>query len=144
MSLTLHTAHERDLDGFVIDARQASLFQGNAFDLLHRLVTGGSAIVAIYNGQRIGFGGFAEYWPGRAGAWCFLRADIPKAAWVPLTRAVRASLAAAGVRRIEADIRSGFIAGGRWAGLLGFQPEGRMRAYWTDGADYLRFARVAA
>jgi hypothetical protein len=144
MSLTLHAARERDLDGFVIDPRQASLFQGNAFDTLHRLVAGGSAIVAIFNGQRIGFGGFAEYWPGRAAAWCFLRADIPMAAWVPLTRAVRDCLAAAGQRRIEADIRSGFIAGGRWAALLGFEPEGCMRAYWTDGADYLRFARVAA
>lgn len=144
MTLTLDTAGEKDLDGFAIDGRQAQLFQGDAFATLHRLVTTRCAIAARFNGQVIGFGGLAEYWPGRAAAWCFLRADIPKAAWVPLTRAVRASLAAAGVRRIEADVRSDFWPAQRWAFRLGFTSEGLMRAYWQDGADYLRFARIAA
>lgn len=142
--LTLDTAREQDLDGFTLDPRQAALFQGDAFDTLHRLVVNGCAIAARWHGRVIGFGGFATYWPGRAGAWCFLRADIPLAAWVPLTRAVRDSLAASGIRRIEADIRQGFVAGGRWACLLGFRNEGAMPAYWTDGATYLRFARIAA
>lgn len=142
--LTIDRAREQDLDGFALDPRQVALFQGDVFELLHRLVTGGTALAARYHGRVIGFGGLASYWTGRAGAWCFLRADIPKAAWVPLTRAVRASLDAAGIRRIEADIRQGFVAGGRWACLLGFRNEGAMPAYWMDGATYLRFARIAA
>lgn len=144
MTVTLLPAVERDLNGFAIDPRQASLFQGDAFDMLHRQVTGGTGIAAHFHGRVIGIGGLVQYWPGRAAVWCFLRSDIPKAAWVPLTRAVRAALSALGIRRIEADVRADFWPAQRWAFRLGFVSEGLMRAYWSDGADYLRFARVAA
>ncbi|MBR0653294.1 hypothetical protein GXW78_26815 [Roseomonas terrae] len=140
--LMLDTARERHLDGFTIDARQASLFQGDAFDTLHRLVTGGAAIAARWHGQVIGFGGLAQYWQGRAAAWCFLRSDIPRKAWVPLTRAVRESLAASGIVRIEADIRHGIEPAHRWARLLGFEHEGKMPHFWSDGATYHRYARL--
>lgn len=143
MTLTLDRAIEPDLDGFVLDARQTALFGDEAFDQLHRMVLSGCAMAARFRGRVIGFGGFAVHWPGRAGAWCFLGADIPKPAWVPLTRAVRTVLAAADIRRVEADIREEFRPGARWARMLGFVFEGAMPAFWTDGATYLRFARIA-
>lgn len=144
MTLTLVSSVQQDLDGFELDARQAALFPGDPLAVLRDSIAAGLPITARYRGRVIGFGGLQLIWPGRAVAWCFLGADIPKAAWVPLTRAVRQVLALFDVRRVEIDVRADFWPAHRWAFRLGFKCEGAMEAYWMDGATYLRFARITA
>lgn len=46
------------------------------------------------------------------------------------------------LRRIEATTEDGHTAGCRWLEMLGFQFEGRMRAYGPGGETHLRYSRV--
>jgi len=46
------------------------------------------------------------------------------------------------LRRLEATVQQGFQMGPRWLKLLGFSPEGEMKAFGLNGETYLRFARI--
>ena len=85
----------------------------------------------------IGCGGFQEIWPGRSIAWAVL-SDLAGAWMLPLTRAVRQGLATHPAERIEAQVLDGFLPGLRWATLLGFECEGRLRRF-HEGRDYRAF-----
>lgn len=91
--------------------------------------------------------GLVLHWPGRAGTWCIIGADMPTAAWPWLHKHVQRGLNDAlhhlGLRRIEAECVLGWPPGTRWLQLLGFECEGPMRAYGHDGRDFLRYARIA-
>jgi RimJ/RimL family protein N-acetyltransferase len=141
--LETRPANMLDLIGFRLDPRQAERMP-QAFHTLAELIRMQAPIAVLVRGQVVAFAGLTQVWPGRALAWVFLSADFPRGAWVAATRAARAVLDSVGIRRIEADIADGFAPAGRWAQMLGFQHEGRMRAYWTDGSDYHRWARVTA
>lgn len=47
------------------------------------------------------------------------------------------------LRRMQMSVRLGFGPGWKWAKALGFNCEGVMKKYGTDGSDYWLFARVA-
>lgn len=141
--LTLRPANMLDLNGFKLDARQAERMP-MAFHVLAELIRTQQPIAAVVRGQVVAFAGLTQVWPGRALAWLFLSADFPRGAWTAATRAALRALDEVGIRRVEADIADGFAPAGRWAQMLGFQHEGRMRAYWSDGSDYHRWARIKA
>jgi hypothetical protein len=86
----------------------------------------------------IACGGFQECWPGRSIAWAVL-SDAAGAWMLPLTRAVRRGLREHPAERIEAQVLEGFHPGLRWATLLGFECEGRLRRF-HEGRDYRAFA----
>lgn len=132
-----------DLTGFRLDPRQAERMP-TAFAVLAELIRGHAPIAVLVRGQVVAFAGLTIVWPGRALAWCFLSAEFPRTAWVAATRAARRVLDGVDIRRVEADIADGFAPAGRWAQMLGFRHEGKMRAYWADGSDYHRWARVKA
>jgi hypothetical protein len=46
-------------------------------------------------------------------------------------------------RRLEASVEKDFRAGCRWVELLGFEYEGEMRGYGSNGETHLRYARVS-
>lgn len=83
--------------------------------------------------------GVIDQWKGRCIAWALLASDAGK--WMlGLTRIIaRMLLTRAG--RVETSVKSDFEAGHRWAQLLGFVREGRMRR-WHEGEDYDLYARV--
>ena len=59
-----------------------------------------------------------------------------------IVRAVAGYLQAAPWRRIEAAVASDFRQGHRLIKMLGFEFEGRMRAFSPDGVDHDLYARV--
>ena len=46
------------------------------------------------------------------------------------------------MRRLETSVVEGFEPGCRWVTMLGFQFEGRMRAYDESGRTHLRYAKI--
>jgi hypothetical protein len=106
----------------------------------------GPCWTALHDGQVLACAGLVIHWPGRAGTWCLIGADLPARAWPWLTARVRRQLAEAQrelrLHRIEAEALTGWEPGARWLALLGFRPEGPMPGYGHDGADYDRWAKV--
>lgn len=142
------TAFRRsDLSAFDLRAHPAAAMLGveEWRRMAGQAATAGPAWTGRHAGRVIGCAGVALIWPGRAAAWCLLAADIPTLAWIGIHRAVARRLAhlpALGVRRVEADVLDEFAPGHRWARMLGFSYEGRMRAYGPTGLDYHRYART--
>jgi hypothetical protein len=87
--------------------------------------------------------GIVTIWSGRGLCWCYFADQIPKLAWPSLHRAVARHIAAAGYRRLEAEVRCGFEPGRRWCEMLGFQPDGLAEAYFPDGGACERYVRLA-
>lgn len=46
------------------------------------------------------------------------------------------------IRRIQIDVRVSYTEGQRWAESLGFEREGIMRSFGSDGTDYYLYARA--
>ena len=89
----------------------------------------------------VAIAGLYPQWENRAIAWALIGEDAGKH-FIGITRGVKRMLDVSGFRRIEATIDVGFEAGVRWMWMLGFEFEGRMKAYRPDGADMLLYARV--
>lgn len=105
------------------------------------LAEAGPAFTGVHRGAVVGCAGLSELSPGRAYAWALL-SDCRAVPFRAVHRAVVDVLNASPVRRIETAVDSGFAAGERWARLLGFGWEGRMRAYLPDGGDAELYARI--
>lgn len=93
----------------------------------------------------LGCGGMIQQWRGRATAWCYLGAGIPRAAWVSIHRAVRARLEQApslGLWRVEAHVMAGFLPGKRWAEMLGMELECLATGYLPCGGNAWLYARI--
>ena len=135
-----------DPDGLVLDERQARVMEG--FDwrkCIRDAAEMGPVWTALWAGRAIGIAGVSTMWTGRGMSWCYLAPEIPQWAWPGLHRAVGLrldDLQAGGLRRIEAEVRQGFVPGSRWANMLGFRCEGISDAYFPDGAACERWARV--
>lgn len=85
--------------------------------------------------------GLAKQWENRASAWALISTEAGKHFYM-IHKAVRRGILLHHFRRIEATVDVGFEQGYRWMKLLGFEYEGRMRAYTPDGRDCDLFARV--
>ena len=59
-----------------------------------------------------------------------------------LVKSVLGFLESLPCRRVEMTIRQGFSAGVKWARILGFTPEGVMRAYAENGDNCILYARI--
>lgn len=111
-----------------------------------KLLDAGPCWTAAQDGQVLACAGLVLHWPGRAGAWCLIGADFPRASWLWLHRQVREGLARStddlGLRRIEAEARSQWPQGARWLRMLGFTREGTMSAFGPDGSDFDRWSLI--
>lgn len=96
---------------------------------------------AVRDGRVIAAAGIVEMWEHRATAWALFSQDAIDG-FIQIHRAVRDVLADAPWRRVEMTVDAQHDAGVRWAERLGFQCEGRMRAYTADGRDCFLFAKV--
>ncbi len=129
------------LETLVLQPAQAA-WQGELCpDSLQALEAAGEAW-SLYVGERIiGCGGVQEQGGGRGLAWALLAQDAGPA-MLAATRVVRRYLQASPYRRIEAATACSFAPAARWAAMLGFSSEGRMRAYCQDGGDAERWAYI--
>jgi hypothetical protein len=105
------------------------------------LEQGGLAWTLMRAGRVIGCGGVIDRGSGRGEAWALIAQDAGPA-MLAATRAVRRYFQTAPFRRIEAATACRFAPGRRWAEMLGFQPEGVMRAFCEDGDDAMRWAII--
>jgi len=103
------------------------------------LIAAGPAFAGLARGRVVGCAGIVMLSAGRAHAWALLGPVCPL---VAVHRAVADFLDGQRLRRIETAVDSDFAAGHRWAEMLGFAREGRMRAYGLDGRDADLYARV--
>lgn len=105
------------------------------------LVDAGPCYTARSGGRIVCCAGLVSLWPGRASAWALLSADAGRC-MVPLHRAVAEFFDSCDIERVEAYVVPDFMPGHRWARMLGFEFEGRMRAF-QRGQDMCMYARVS-
>lgn len=101
------------------------------------------AISAWLNERCLGCAGIIPVWRGRAMAWAFISSEVGHH-MVVCTRYVRHMLDCYPADRIEATVLDGFVAGDKWARLLGFEcetPNG-MRMYDPSGRTMKLYSRV--
>lgn len=90
---------------------------------------------AAVDGEAVlGCAGFVDKGDGRAEGWALL-GDESGRAMAAITRAVKRGIRSNPARRIEIVTACSFAPAGRWATMLGFRFEGRMRAWCADGSD---------
>lgn len=126
----------------MLKLQDVQLRLGQAMDeaSLKAAIDAGVALAATDGRRILGMAGICELWPDRGLAWALL-AEAQTATMLPIHRATAGMLAATPFRRVEAHVAVEHEAGARWMRLLGFEREGRMRAFW-QGQDYDLYARV--
>lgn len=102
----------------------------------------GGGYTAIDNGEVIACAGMVEQWPGRALAWAMLTDDLGPMRFVRVSRAIRRALDMAQWNRIEMQVDADHPQAIRWAELLGFEVESKMRRFLPDGRDAFMFVRI--
>lgn len=105
------------------------------------LAQAGPAYSAVDGDAVFACAGLIHQWPGRALAWALIAAEAGRH-MIGIHKAVRRALDVHAFRRVETAVAADFDQGHRWAVMLGFEREGRMRAYTPDGGDCDLYARV--
>ena len=116
----------------------ASLTAGAAAALL---AAGPSRAITDDAGNVLLCCGVIYFHQNRAHAWTMLSHRASR--HMPfLVKSVLGFLDSLPCRRVEMTIREGFFAGVKWARILGFTPEGTMRAYDENGNNCILYARI--
>lgn len=105
------------------------------------LASAGPAYSAVHGDAVFACAGIIPQWEGRALAWALIASEAGPH-MVAIHKAVRRALDIHPFRRVETAVASDFAQGHRWATMLGFEREGRMRAYTPDGRDCDLYSKV--
>lgn len=105
------------------------------------LETAGPAFSGIVDGETIISAGIINQWHNRGVAWALVSENAGKN-FIAIHKAIDRFLDMNETKRVETYVDDGFEQGYRWMNMLGFEYEGRMRAYSPDGRDCLLYARV--
>lgn len=125
----------------LLQPSQAFLGESMSDPAYGEMLAQSTSFSAIDGDQVVGCAGIIPMWEGRSVAWALLSADIgPR--MVKIHRAAVRLLAFQTCRRIEATCDVRFEPARRWLEMLGFQLEGRLRAYTPTGDDHDLYARV--
>ncbi len=98
-----------------------------------------------YKGSIIAIVGFTPLLPGSMEIWGVISNNIkecPKTFHKACRVVLESFIAQYKLRRVQMTVSGSFVTGCRWAKSLGFTPEGVLKAYGTDGSDYVMFGRV--
>lgn len=105
------------------------------------LKRGGPCFTALDGDEVLACSGVLRMWENRDQAWALMAANSGRH-FVGIYRGIKRFLDLHDARRVEATVDSNFDEGHRLMRLLGFEREGRMRAYLMDGRDCDLYARV--
>lgn len=105
------------------------------------LERGGPAFSGFDGEKIVGSCGLVKHWENRATAWALL-GDTSGRNFISIHKAVDRFLDMSEFRRIECYVDAGFKQGHRWVKMLGFTPEGYMKAFSPLGDDAVLYARV--
>lgn len=100
---------------------------------------------AMVEGRILACGGIVRKHPHLGEAWMVFDQDFficPAQVIRGVLDRIKAALDACPFRRVQATTESGFQRGDRFLRKLGFQPEGRLRAYGHDGQDHIIYGIV--
>lgn len=100
------------------------------------------AYSAIDGDTVIASAGIVEQWKGRGLCWALLAGDIGASRFVRVSRAVRRAVDVAQWRRLEMQVDAEHVAAMRWAELLGFEVESKLRSFLPDGRDAFMYVRI--
>lgn len=106
------------------------------------LATAGPCYSAVDGDDVYAAAGFFPQWENRAIVWALVSESAGKH-FVKIHRAVLRSFALHPYRRLETCVVEGFDEGHRWAKLLGFELEGKMRSWTPDGRDAWMYSRIS-
>lgn len=107
----------------------------------HALEACGGSYTAIVNGRPVACAGIVEQWAHRGLAWALIGEDAGRH-FVAITKAVRRMLDIAHFHRIEMQVNCEFPQAIRWAQMLGFEVESKMRLFTPDGRDAFMYVRL--
>lgn len=124
-----------------LQSAQRYMLSHICIEYLKGLQAVGPALSAEHEGRIVACAGVAFQGFGMGVLWAFVSHDAGRH-FVRLDRYARRILSLTSLRRIEATTEASFAQGCRWLEMLGFENEGRMRAYGPDGQDHFRFAKV--
>ena len=106
----------------------------------------GYAFAGLWHGQPFACAGIVPQWKGRAIAWSVISKDVSRYNMLWMTRQVLGFFdeveSRLELRRIEITVIEDFMAGHRWAKMLGFKWEGAMECYDPEGNTHIMYARV--
>ena len=106
------------------------------------LATAPGLSYAVLRGEEVlACAGLHQVWAGRVVAWALL-AEHLGTAFIYLHSAVKRCLEIAPAHRIEAYVDCEFTTGAKWVERLGFEREGRMRAFGIDRRDFYLYSMV--
>ena len=128
----------QDVDAQVVFATRDFRRNMKAFE------KGGFSWTGIVGTRIIGCGGIVDLWPGVAYGW-LICSGLAKTYKMFLYKTVKNAILAAdsrGIHRIEAAIYCKNDTAISFAIHLGFESEGLMRKYDSNGKDFLRYARI--
>lgn len=96
--------------------------------------------------QPLGASGLLPIHPGRAFGWAMVAEGVGRHDMLWIHRQIRAFLDEwqqhRQFQRVECLVQAEWSAAERWAEMLGFEREGRLRCYDPYGRDYLIMARI--
>lgn len=130
---------EWHLERITLQPAQTTLSEALACREYRQMLASFESFAALDGERVIGVAGAMPQGNGRAVVWALLSADVPMLA---AHRAVKRWLNACSIRRLETWVMVGHREGERWAEMLGFEREGRMRKFTDDGSDAWLYARV--
>lgn len=106
----------------------------------------GSAYAMEEKGLPIAGAGVMPVWDGVYEAWAMIGSQVGRAAMVRVYKETQLFLGFLfddpAVRRVQTQVKTDFLAGHRFARMLGFAEEGVLRRYGPDGSDYTMYSRV--
>lgn len=143
-----------DLEYICLNLRQADateiygvLNHDNPFLLARQtLEIAQGGFVTVAHAQRpVAVLGFHEQHKGVLNVFAYATDEFPLVAYA-LTRfalkELKPALLGSGSHRAQCDSRCDHLSAHRWLMALGFYPEGALKSYGKDRADYIRFAYV--
>ena len=110
-------------------------------DYCDALLKAGPCFTLIDDDKIICCCGLCHQWEERAIVWCIM-SKYAGAYMLTITRATFNFLKLMNIRRLEAHVDPNVKEHQRWIRMLGFEFEGRMRAFAPDGRHFDLYARV--
>ncbi len=129
------------LENLVLQPAQSDMARYMSHSYGTALAQSGNAFTAIKSGRVLGCAGVEVIWSNRGVAWSLL-GKITAPEMLGVHRRVLDFLNKQSLQRIEMTVDAAHTAGHRWARMLGFQHEGRLRAYTPEGRTCDLYARI--
>lgn len=139
----MNEAHVRAIQPQAQQSREAADVEWRVAETMGLAAMGPAYAVIDADGTVLALAGVAKLWDGRGGAWALLSA-VAGRRMLLLTRSIRRYLDGLHYRRLEMYVDAQFVAGRRWAEMLGFvneTPEG-MPGFLPNGNTAFMYGRV--